>query len=342
MPLFDLTYPQINLARVPGFRYSGGKYELRKYIARFCPKKGSIFCEPFVGRANMRFLCHHLLEFDEWILNDLYTIPFLKSVRDYDGRQFKWPSEEEYKDNVENGDGWMKFMEPALFWSGMAMTIRAGKKKGKGTTAFVLNYENSKVRTEKSYRRNVMRASKILLEPTNIFSVTDACEWIQNLMNIKDAFIYLDPPYLDANVNSYHDKMIFRPHMIKLLKKCKCRWLLSEYNCHDLVKAFGEPFAKIYVNKKASIVPGAKSPKKAVECLWSNYDAKPMPVDFGGEQARSTSIRLLRKHGTLTPKLWIEIVPPGWDKELVVSEFNKLKNFPYAYWNGREMVHLCQ
>lgn len=336
--LFKLDYPQINLRKVPGFRYSGGKYELRKYIARFCPAKCENYCEPFVGRANMFFLLKTLFDYRSWFLNDYYTTPFLRSVRDYDGRKFEWPTEEEYKRNVLAGDKWMMFMEPALFWSGMAMVIRDGKGEKERTTSFVLNHEGSKIKNPSTYRKVALRAQKLLRDPTVMLTDHDANYWILTLGGCSENFLYLDPPYQGADVHSYHDGMWNRKQGIKLLKKAKCKWLLSEYYCQDLVEAFGEPQEKIYVHKKAMVHRGVKKVKIVAECLWANYDLKPMPIQYGDyDPPRNTSLRIIQAAGRLTKNRFAYHTPQCWDKEKIISEFKKLCNFPQCYFNGKEV-----
>lgn len=231
---FQPKYPTVDLAKVPGFRYRGGKATLRKYIARWCPMEGHIYGEPFAGRGNMMFLMHKLAKFSFWALNDKQTIPFFESIRRYDGSPIVWPTEDEFRARIDAGKSDLLYMEPALFWSGGT---------AKTTSGSMTTFTGNLYYTERTYRRTLLRVQECL-KSVSLFDA-DAIEFIKWNSHEPNNFLYVDPPYINAKVGSYDEHMLDRKKFIRALKDCKARWLLSEYYCPDLVEAFGEPCEKM-------------------------------------------------------------------------------------------------
>jgi hypothetical protein len=334
--LFDPDYPVVDIRKVPGFRYRGGKYKLRRYICRFAPTKGNMFGEPFAGRANVFFLMKCYASFKSWWLNDIRTLPFFMSIQHYDGHKLSWPTEEGYHSRRIAGDNTLTFMEPALFWDGMTSTKANGK-----TPTFCPRLENGKMYNLRLFRRTILRAQRILASGGVNYATCDAVEFIKLWGKDPDNFLYIDPPYLGADVDAYHEGMVDREGMLRAMKECKCRWLFSEYDVPDMREMFGPPGAKI---RKVRIeVPAAGGGNKKVkrlntECLWANYPLKPMPFGFGNfDPPMRQSIRILESHFgvPLSRKLWRKTVPSSWPVELADQEFKKLQHDPYVYFDGR-------
>jgi len=97
-------------------------------------------------------------------------------------------------------------------------------------------------------------------------------------MNDENTFIYLDPPYFDAE-HYYNVKFTIEDHkhLLSLLKQAKCKWLLSGY-ANDLyddelkdfyrveIPSYKPSYGIIEANKHST-----NTRPKALEILWSNY-----------------------------------------------------------------------
>ena len=331
-PLFDLPFPKVKLSLVPGFRYRGGKYKLRRFIARWCPLSGSTFCEPFAGRGNVLLLMKQIAKYDRWVLNDQRTIPFFQSILGYDGTPFEWPTEEEYRAREESGDNSWRFMEPIIFWDGSTSLKHNGAK-----STFKINSSHGRETSPKRYRRTILRAQRTLrdVELPSQCALKEIAEHADD----PDAFLYIDPPYLGADVNAYDDSMLDRNKFIKLLKSCRCRWLLSEYPCEDLNNAFGPPVGRI---RKVKVLAGTPDRIKELtgkqrtvtECLWANFDARPQVMDFGyNVQPLYTSRRILGDE-LVSFKKWLKLVPSHWSRQQAKDEYEKLCYHPEYYYDG--------
>jgi site-specific DNA-adenine methylase len=84
--------------------------------------------------------------------------------------------------------------------------------------------------------------------------------------------VYLDPPYINANVKAYTDKTLDHREMVAILRSAKFKWILSEYEQPLYIEAFGEPALRVPV-KRGMGKPngGSKGQKEAVECFWTNF-----------------------------------------------------------------------
>jgi DNA adenine methylase len=100
-------------------------------------------------------------------------------------------------------------------------------------------------------------------------------------MNDENAFIYLDPPYFNAEFY-YNAKFGLEDHkhMLSLLKQAKAKWLLSGY-ANDLYDAELKDFYRVEI---PSVKPSygiteankhlTNERPKALEILWANYEIK--------------------------------------------------------------------
>lgn len=331
--LFDPDFPMVDLKTVPGFRYRGGKFNLRRYISRWMPISGHVYVEPFAGRGNMLFLAKKFADFKQWVLNDLRTIPFFQSIEAYDGHELSWPEEEDFHARLAAGDNSLLFMEPALFWDGAMATKQNGKR-----TVYAAKFKKYNTSI---YKRVVLRAKRLLRDVA--YSTRDAVKVIREYGRDKDNFLYIDPPYLHANVDTYTDGMIDRQAMIQAMLECKARWLFSEYPCDDLLETLGKPLTSI---KKVKIITPGPNKTKIVrsntECLWANYAAKPRPFSFGSyNPPMRQSIRILEKYARpVSFKRWRSLVPSCWPKKLVRVEFKRMCRDPYCYFDGQSIITL--
>lgn len=315
----------MRLVDCPYFAYRGGKATLRRYIVRFIPLSGSVYVEPFVGRANVFFVVKSFADFHKWVLNDLQTIPFLSAILKYDGQSLPTLSKEEVMEMPDHSP-LLLLMEPILFWAGGIK----GKSGATGSRGHKLD----------DYKNRLLRAKQLLAESE--MRIQDANEVIEEFHDDPQAFLYLDPPYLNCTVGSYSDSMLNRHKMIDLLKTCKCRWLMSEYYCTDLVQAFGDPFTRI---KGVPVNPNPKSKgpiRREEECLWANYNAVPSLLDFEDffDKPMKLSIQVLKELGKMTFSQWESSCPKHWASKTIEAQFNRLCYLPFAYWDGETLYCL--
>lgn len=303
----------------PYFVYRGGKARLRRWIVRFFPPSFSRYVEPFVGRANVYLMARNLFSFTEAVLNDLQTIPWLRAILSYDGRPLPAWSKEEAKQMRESYEAFL--MEPIIFWAG---GLRHQKTSVTGHRGHNLE----------TYRRRLLEAQQLLRGC--YLTEMEACEML--LQVPADSFVYLDPPYLKASVGSYADHMLNREWMIEILKRAPYPWLLSEYECQDLNEAFGGPVARLH---NVYVTPSPKMPggKRMIEALYSNYDPRPLALDFQDSTSPSKrAIELFCQAGTpLSEAGFVALGSELWSPAVAESEFHKLTKWPYAYFDG---IHL--
>lgn len=316
----------------PGFRYRGGKWGLRRQIVRHCAMAGKAFAEPYAGRGNVTLLMRTLASFQEWHLNDLQTVDFLTAIKEYSGREI--PMITHYDIGGPRGystRGWNKhpdqeailLLEPVLFWS--------GGRRGQSTPS-----NNSYI--PERYRDGLLKA-RAILEGVNIHK-TRACDFIEEYGKDEDNFLYVDPPYLKVNVGVYRDHKEERRRMIEVLTNAKCRWLLSEYRCQDLDRAFGPP--KSVIISIADTGSTHQKKRETVECLYANYNAKPVFVDFGDTPIvlPTSKTILIKAGGLISYDQWYTactIEHPMWDDKKREEQFKALCKQPWCYYNGREL-----
>jgi site-specific DNA-adenine methylase len=227
--------------KTPSFRYEGGKVRLRKWIAGALPREGTLYVEPFAGRGNVFWHVCRVCRFKKWWLNDIRTSRFLEALRSADFNRL--PSSinrleaDEWLRLKAEGDPLVDLMEPVISWSG-GILHRGMYTVGIGEC----RYDPWK------YWQRLMSCRRLL-------------EWTQAKITCKDwqklpwgtwgsgVCAYVDPPYLNADLNSYSDGDLKHEDLVKTLLKVNCRWVLSEYAHPIYLEAFGPPFAQKRVNR---------------------------------------------------------------------------------------------
>ncbi len=316
-------FPEIRLVDQPYFAYRGGKARLRRYIIRWCPLKGSTYCEPFAGRASMFFLMKGIGKFNKWHLNDTQTTPFFRSILQYDGNAIPEMTKEQTEELYRSGNSLHWLMEP--------ITYRCGHlacKNGQALGTKSYNLDN--------YRQRLITAKRCL-QGVRITDV-DAVVALRRYSEDPLAFVYLDPPYLGAKVGTYDDRMVDWPGLFCWMKMTRCRWLFSHYPHPRIASEFGRPIATI---KNVWVTPSNKAEgRREVEALWANYPAKINVIDFGDRdrQAMKESWQLIREHRVISWADWPAMCPQRWSKQTVKIQFNRLSLQPSHYFDGETLV----
>ena len=82
-----------------------------------------------------------------------------------------------------------------------------------------------------------------------------------------------DPPYINCRVDDYGAETIDHREMVDILLHANFRWVLSEYENkggHGLYKVLGEPIRSPVISRMGTWTGYSV---RAVECLWSNFEA---------------------------------------------------------------------
>jgi DNA adenine methylase len=248
--------------KIPTFGYPGSKARLAKRIAGMLPI-GKRLVEPFAGRGNVYFyVAAHGLYLSYW-LNDIQTAPFLFTMRighilgvPKPGKEslYKYRAASRDKTKSPLARSHSLLLEPYLCWNGGVYGQSGGTRRG----------------TQDGYSKKIALASEILRGTDTKITRLDYRDVLTQCG--EGDVVYLDPPYLNANVKAYTDKTLDHREMVEILKNAKFRWVLSEYGQPLYIKAFGEPALRIPV-KRGTGKPGggSKGQKEAVECLWTNF-----------------------------------------------------------------------
>lgn len=243
------------------FRWPGGKSFLASEILKYVPKQGRKFIEPFAGRANVFFRAvAEGFTYQQWVLNDLLTAPFLHAVRDAGDTVVVPPRTPEEHDRQKalalNGDLPALCLEPWLCFNGGTFEAM-GRSSGGG------------YRTPESYQQNLRLAHKTLAHASPRITNLDWLECLEAEQLGSDDFVFLDVPYIDCDVTAYKPDSVVTPELIAYLKSAPFQWILSEYKQPIYAVAFGEPaYSRVVKNRATNISKPSWRPK--TECLWTN------------------------------------------------------------------------
>jgi 16S rRNA G966 N2-methylase RsmD len=215
----------------PTISYPGGKARLASTLVDYMPREGRSYLEPFAGLGNVFWAAtSRQLRFQRWLLNDIRTAPFLEAVRDIGGTmEVPVRSPEEGLRQWEaskHGDPRAILLEPYLTFNGSGYGSGWRGKNGP---------------TVGGYTRT-LRACQKLLHATK--ATTTDCDWtdLDWASLTGDDFVFMDPPYIGAEVRSYKENDIDHEELVRLLKSAKFRWMLTEYPNELYYRELGQPF----------------------------------------------------------------------------------------------------
>ncbi len=257
--------------------YYGGKQNMLQHILPNIPKH-KIYTELFFGGGAVFFAKE---KSDSEIINDTSDLVInFYEVCKTDFENLKAKIEATLFSRATYSVAWAIYRMPHLFnklqqaWAfyvgtNMGFGCRIGSwgfdKYGKRVKAF----RNKKLQFDESI---LNRLSNVQIEHS------DACK-ILELYNTKDAFHYIDPPYIDSNQGHYggysRDNYI---ELLKSLTKVKGKFILSSYPSDLLelyTKEFGwytKKFSKSLTAVKATA--GKSRDSKKTEVLTSNFPLK--------------------------------------------------------------------
>jgi site-specific DNA-adenine methylase len=236
----------------PTFSYPGGKAKMAKMLVSMMPTEGRRYVEPFAGRGNVFWTAAGELDFQEWHLNDIRTVPWFNAILDH-GHELKVPRctrMEYFKrwSDYKNGCPYANMLAPFMTFSGA----------GYGAGGFRSNRKGGS--TASGYQQSVRMAQHIMRATEPTLTSVDYRQTLDGLG--PDSFVYLDPPYLDADVTAYKPSDIDHREMVDLLLQAKFRWMLSEYDNPIYREAFGAPVLKQAAETRHG--------KPRFECVWAS------------------------------------------------------------------------
>jgi len=227
------------------------------------PRQGRKWVDCFGGRGNILFRAiHEGLEYDQWIINDLYRAPFYRAIKEH-GDKFrcteKTPAEfYRLKELAAQGDCHALLMEPWLTWSGS--TYEAGGSSTQGG-----------MRTPEAYEANMRQACRYLREKKVKITQLD---WLTCLaaegLGAED-FVMFDPPYAGTTaVVAYTCDSVSPLEIVNYLKTAPHSWLLTEHKEPLYVLALGEPVLEQAVQLRMANFHDTDGQGSRIECVWTN------------------------------------------------------------------------
>lgn len=236
---------------------------MAKLLVSLMPPEGRRYVEPFAGRANVYWSAATELDFTQWHLNDIRTIPWIEAIR-YHGHDLRVPrmTRAEYLKrwaDSKQGCPYATMLAPYLTFAGAG--YGAGGFKGNRKIAL----------TASGFQQSIRMAQNILRATSPTLTALDYREVLQDLG--EDDFVYLDPPYLDAEVGkAYQPGDLDHRELVDILAKASYRWMLSEYDHPMYREAFGEPILKQETETRHG--------KPRYECVWVSK-LQPRPPGMG-------------------------------------------------------------
>ena len=244
----------------PTISYPGGKARLAPTLVSFMPPQGRSYVEPFAGRGNVFWAAaSSQLGFQRWALNDIRTAPFFEAVRDIgDTIEVPEKSHEEYsrqREAFEQGDPKAILLEPYFTFDGDGYGRGLQGKNGPTLAGYT--------RTLRACHR-LMNATKAIIT---------GCDWTEFDWSslTPDDFVFIDPPYLGSDVQSYKENDLNHEELVRFLLAAKFKWMFTEY-AHELYfREIGQPFfiRDMQLNAVNFQVRGGK--ERRLECVWKNY-----------------------------------------------------------------------
>ena len=235
----------------PTFAYDGAKASMILQLMPWFPTTGNVYVEPYAGRGSVYFSVKANLSFSQHVINDFQTDRWFKALRRMPDVSVKdcQLNKAEYL-ALPSLKRWV--LMPPYTWS-------SGLDWANSWREFEMN--------PRKWIQKIKQAGLLLQSDVRILSI-DAIEVIKNYGSEKENFLYIDPPYLGCNVKSYTANSTHRKRLISALKKCRAKWVLSEYLCDDLLEAFGPP-CYTFTDQSS---PGNGEARYNTECVWRNFE----------------------------------------------------------------------
>jgi site-specific DNA-adenine methylase len=250
---------------VPTFKMHGSKARTAAWISGFIPHKFGRWIEPFAGRGNVLFrIASSGHEFQQALLNDMNTAPFLTALRDQESFEFVdappidkalWMR---WRDSEPSPDRALAESYVARFGSSYSMgpnTAGAGSKNG---------------HSRENTIRRMTAAQEILRRTDARITAHDYSVALRALDLREDDVVYMDPPY-DVK-QTVHYSGIDHDEFLDLASDLPCWVFISGYST-PRYEAFLSTWGRA-ARPRASVGKGASSTgktgakPKVEEILW--------------------------------------------------------------------------
>ncbi|MDR2205765.1 MAG: DNA adenine methylase [Flavobacteriaceae bacterium] len=248
--------------------YYGGKQSMLKSILPLMPEH-RIYCEPFFGGgavfwAKKPAKREYINDYNGMVVNFYEQIKsnFQKLKKIIDATPF---SRDLYRNALiiyENPHIFKPVRKAWAFW----VATNCGFNNQIGNLSTSEKRPNSVANKRKEFNKELSdRLDKVFIE--NI----DAIEIIRRVDD-KNAFFYIDPPYVGANQGHYggYTQEHFN-QLLECLSKIKGKFMLSSYP-NDQLSQYIKDFDWKTDDKELNLTAGGSSEKKKTECLTMNYN----------------------------------------------------------------------
>jgi site-specific DNA-adenine methylase len=250
---------------IPTFKMHGSKARSAAWVVQFFPRRFGRLIEPFGGRGNIFFRACHDCQFEQVLLNDTYTGPFLRALRDYAG-------DYDFVDEGPIGEAeWRRWMEAppsherALAESYVARfgsSFKIGPAKAGGDS----ENGHSRANTIRRFRR----AGHLLRERRAQITDGDWLDFLRGVELREGDLVYLDPPYDVAQ--SVHYDNIDHDALIALVRELPCPVYVSGYSSPRLEAGFRdwnrETKSRSSVGKGVAHAGASGKKPRVEEVLW--------------------------------------------------------------------------
>lgn len=228
-------------------KWVGGKKSEIKYFEKYIPLFET-YVEPFVGGGALFW---HLKP-KKAILNDIndFLTNFYIQLRDnrsllVDKLQSYVNEKDYFKSQVEvlNSKAWNNDLEKAALFYYINKTCFSGKWRVNSKGKFNNTFGDYK----KDHFKDLDTKYQKLLQGTEILNI-DYKNVFDRFLNDENAFIFLDPPYLDCDT-MYTESQKFEEYykyILYFMRHCKCKVLLIVKENEYLINLFGDLIKEKY------------------------------------------------------------------------------------------------
>lgn len=216
------------------FRWAGGKFYARKIITKYIPKH-DFYVEPFVGGGSIFFhknkVNSWLNDFDKELINCYKIIKddVQKLIKKLSGHEANKTKHSWFKNEFKPKNN----LEKAFRYYYLNRTSYSGIMKNEN--CFFGYGDKYSMRPENWPRQLEKNAKKL----KNVRLTSYDFEKVINKIDQKNTFIFLDPPYFNADQNKFYTKSFKNEDHIRLCKilkknKNKFKFLLTYDNSKEI------------------------------------------------------------------------------------------------------------
>lgn len=251
-------------------KWVGGKAREIKFFEEYIPDF-NLYIEPFVGGGALFW---HLQPTSA-VLGDIneYLMNFYIQLRDNytqlnQYNQIHEHNKTYYKKMVEkvNDNNFVDNIEKASVFYYINKTCFSGKWRVNSKGEFNNTWGNYK---RQNYKKLDKQYSSILKNTTLVHE--DYKKTLTKYKNKDDAFVFLDPPYLDCDTMYTKDqkfKSVY-DYILKYMKDCECKVMLVVKSNEYILNLFNDFIVKKYDKKYCH---NSTSKKEHTHLLICNYD----------------------------------------------------------------------